>query len=110
MAESIWVDYTKLSIVNAQLKIILTELDEAGSRTDEVQDAIGRHHPYRRLSSRVGDFESQWDDRRRDLVRDITKVQEHFQGVLDGLDEWDSQTAASFEVDATGANTAPRPI
>lgn len=110
MSDGIWVDYGKLSLVNAQLKIIITELDEAGSRTDDLQDAIGNAYPYRRLSSRVGEFEGQWDDRRRDLIRDITKVQEHFQGVLDGLDEWDSQTAASFEVDATGADTAPRPI
>lgn len=110
MAEGIWVKYTELNQVNEKLKRIVTELDEAGSRTDELQNAIGTAYPYRRLSDKVHDFEGQWDDRRRDLARDIKKVQEHFQGVLDGLEEWDSSTAAQFEVDATGDNHTPQPV
>lgn len=108
MADGIWVKYTEMSAVNDKLKRIVSELDEAGSRTDELAGAIGEPFSQPGLKDKAHDFESRWDNRRKDLSRDIKKVQEHVQGVLDGLKDWDQQTAAQFEVDATGEHEPRR--
>ncbi|MBS1698801.1 MAG: flagellar protein FlgN [Actinobacteria bacterium] len=102
MSDGIWIKYDELSAVNEKLKSIVSELDDAGSKTDAVQDAIG--YPFGRdaLRRKAGDFESRWDSKRSDLSRDIKKVQEHVQGVLDGCAKWDEETAKGMEVDATG--------
>jgi len=109
MAEAIWIKYEELSAVSLKLKDIVSELEGASSRTDAVQDAIDSPFGKSKLKDEVGDFESRWDDKRHDLARDIGKVQEHVQGVLDGCKKWDEDTAKSMEVDATGQNP-PRKI
>lgn len=101
--------YTELEQVNDKLKEIVTELDEASSRTDDLEDAIGNPFGKSALRKKAGDFESRWDDKRRDLSRDIAKVQQHVQGIVDGLKNWDADTAKQFEVDVSGEN-APRPV
>lgn len=110
MSDGVWIKYTELSQVNQKLKDIVTELEDAGSRTDELRDAIDKPFGRAQLSNAVHDFESRWDDRRRDLARDIKKVQEHVQGVLDGVKDWDTQAAAQFELDVSGEHTQPRRI
>ena len=109
MSDGIWVKYTELSRVNDQLKSIVQELAEAASRSDAVEAAIGNPYQKTQLRRKVGDFESRWDDKRKELATDIDRVQKHVQGVLDGLQEWDSQTAASMEVDVTAEHDA-RPV
>jgi len=109
MAEGIWVKYDELSRVNDQLKSIVEELNEAASRTDAVEEAVGTPYGKNRLRQRVHDFEGRWDDKRKELSGDIDKVQKHVQGVLDGLKDWDQQTASEMEVDVTGADKTGRP-
>lgn len=110
MADGIWVRYTELSEVNEQLRSIVQELNDAGSRTDAVQDAIGSPYGRTTLRSRVHDFEGRWDDKRKELSTDIDKVQKHVQGVLDGLRDWDAETASQMDIDVTGAHTEGRPV
>nr|WP_274637712.1 hypothetical protein [Microbacterium bovistercoris] len=101
--------YTQLEQVNEKLKAIITELDEASSRADDLDEAIAHPFGQNKLNDRAHDFESRWDDKRRDLSRDIGKVQQHVQGVVDGMKDWDHDTAAQFEVDVSGQHE-PRPV
>ncbi|MBO9625078.1 MAG: hypothetical protein J7484_01735 [Microbacterium sp.] len=103
--DGIWVKYDELSRMNDQLKAIVEELEQAASRTDAVQDAIGIPYGKARLRQRVHDFEGRWDDKRKDLKSEIDKVQKHVQGVLDGLKDWDQKTASKMEIDVTGAKS-----
>ncbi|MFE6735286.1 hypothetical protein [Microbacterium sp. NPDC057650] len=107
MADGIWVKYTELSHINDQLKSIVSELEEAGERTDAVEEAVGSPYGLTRLRDRVHDFEGRWNDKRKELMTDIDKVQQHVQGVLDGLEKWDDETASKMEIDVTAEN-APR--
>lgn len=106
--DGIWVKYDELSRVNDQLKAIVEELEQAASRTGDLEDAVGTPYGKTRLRSRVHDFEGRWDDKRKDLRSEIDKVQQHVQGVLDGLRDWDTDTASQMEIDVTGANKTPR--
>lgn len=108
--EAIWIEYDKLTKVNEQLKTIIEELQQAASRSDDVEGAIGSPYGHTRLRQRVHDFEGRWNDRRSALVGEIEKVQQHVQGVIEGVEEWDTSTAAQMEIDVTGSTTAPRPV
>lgn len=108
MSDRIWIKYDELQAVSTQLLTIVEELESAHKSSDTLKDAIGSPYGRRSLQDKAGDFEKRWNDRRKDLARDIKKVQEHVQGVLDGVQEWDTQTAASLEVDVTGQENGTR--
>ncbi|MFJ6679780.1 hypothetical protein ACIQLK_11770 [Microbacterium sp. NPDC091382] len=109
MTDAVWINFSTLERTSTQLRNIVGELEDAGDLADELTGAIG--HPYGKnaLSNKVSDFESRWDDRRRDLIRDVTKIQEHVQGVLDGFSDWDAETASQMDIDASGTTDATRP-
>ncbi len=110
MAEdAVWIDYATLRRTSGRLGRIIDELEEAGSLSDELRDAIGSPFGKDRLRDKVGDFESRWDNRRGDLIRDITKIHDHVVGVVDGFADWDAETAAGMDVDASGLSDATRP-
>jgi len=109
MTDAVWINFATLDRTSTQLKNIVSELEGAGGLADELAAAIGRPYGKGALSDKVGDFESRWDDRRRDLIRDVTKIQEHVQGVLDGFSDWDSETAAGMDIDASGTTSDSRP-
>lgn len=89
--------YTQLTELNAQLLAIVEELDGAVGRSEALEAAIGNPYGRGELRDRAQDFETRWDIKRGDLARDMKKVQEHVQGVIDGFSEWDADAAAKFE-------------
>lgn len=108
MSDRIWIKYHELQAVSAQLLTIIDELESAHKSSDVLKDAIGAPYGRTELRNKAGDFESRWNDRRKDLARDIKRVQEHVQGVLDGVKDWDAQTAANLDVDVTGHDVGTR--
>jgi hypothetical protein len=109
MADVVWVKYSTLERTSGQLERILSELEDAASLSGDLLGAIGRPYGRGELHDRVDSFESGWDNRRGDLVRDITKIREHVVGVLDGFREWDEETASQMDIDASGLSSASRP-
>jgi predicted nucleic acid-binding Zn-ribbon protein len=89
--------FSDLDALNEKLKQITTELEDAGSRADALEEAIGDPYGRNDLREAVEDFEDRWNNRREDLAKDIKKLQEHVKGVLDGFSDWDTETAASME-------------
>ncbi len=89
--------YSELQLLNERLKSIVEELDGAVSRSEELEAAIGAPYGRAELRDRARDFEERWDIKRGDLARDMRKVQEHVQGVIDEFSQLDSDAAAKFE-------------
>lgn len=108
MADEVWIKYTELQTVSTQLSNIVTELDGVGSKQDALEEAIGAPWYLDRLRSRSHDFEGRWDDKRKYLLESLKEVQAHVQGIVDGFQDWDQDTASHMEVDAGGVNQTPR--
>lgn len=108
MAEEVWISFTKLRRTRNQLRRIIDELEDAKAHSSELSEAIDSPYGKSKLRDRVGDFESRWDDRRGDLIRDITKIHEHVDGVVNGFSDWDIGVAAEMDIDASGLNSTTR--
>jgi hypothetical protein len=91
------IEYAQLTELNARLIAIVEELDAAAGRSEALESAIGNPYGRGELRERAQDFEQRWDIKRGDLARDMKKVQEHVQGVIDGFSKWDAEAAAKFE-------------
>lgn len=97
MGDGVLVKYTELDELNTKLKDIVAELEGAADRADALEDAIGDPYGKNRLREAVEGFEDRWNNKRKNLAADIKKVQEHVQGVLEGFERWDAETAAGTD-------------
>lgn len=97
MGDDVLIYFSDLDALNEKLREITSELENAGSRADQLEDAVGDPYGKNDLREAVEDFEDRWNNRREDLAKDIKALQEHVQGVLDGFSDWDTETAASME-------------
>lgn len=97
MGDGVLIKYDELKSVDDALKAIISELKEASSRSNALEDAIGKPYGKSALKNAASEFESGWDDRRNALRDDIEKVQQHVAGVLEGFEQWDSDTANEME-------------
>ncbi|GGR72247.1 archaellum component FlaC [Nocardioides luteus] len=81
----------------AKLDSIIDEFDHAVGNANALESAIG--NPFRRgeLRGKADDFEQRWDMKRNDLKDEISKVRDHMKGVVDGFQDWDSETALLFQ-------------
>ena len=91
------ITFDELLVLRQQLDAIVAELEAAGDRSNELEAAIGRPYGRSELLSKASDFESRWNDKRVDLARDMTKVRDHVQGVLEGFAEFDQEAAITLE-------------
>ena len=95
--DDVLITFDELLALRQQLDTIIVELEGAGDRSNELESAIGRPYGRGELRDRAGDFESRWNDKRVDLVRDMTKVRDHVQGVLEGFAKFDEEAALQLE-------------
>ncbi|GAA2044895.1 hypothetical protein GCM10009819_35100 [Agromyces tropicus] len=93
------VSYEVLAELDAKLQSITAELQQAATRADVLEDAIGDPFGRDDLREAVEDFEDRWDNRRKHLAEDVAEVQQHVHGVLEGFRDWDRETAAGFDAD-----------
>ncbi len=99
--DDVLITFDELLALRQRLDEIIVELESAGDRSSELEAAIGAPYGRWELRSGAGDFESRWNDKRVDLARDMTKVRDHVQGVLEGFAEFDEE--ASLELEAADA-------
>lgn len=93
----VYISLDELRRVSTELGAITEELANAGSNTDALQAAIGFPFGRSELRNQAGDFESRWDIKREQLAEDLTKVLEHVDGVIEGVETWDADTAISLD-------------
>ncbi|HLS62310.1 MAG TPA: hypothetical protein VK060_02910 [Ruania sp.] len=99
----------RLEKVSKQLAAIVEEFEKAATRADALHQAIGRPYGRTELRDATDDFEDRWDLEREQLKDGLSEIREHVDAVIDGVGEWDSQTALSLDgepVDQPAADQA----
>lgn len=87
----------ELDTVATSLSKIVEEFEQASSRADKLEDAIGDPFGRNELREAAEDFEDRWNNKRDELKDALQDIQEHVKGVVDGFQNWDSETALAFE-------------
>ena len=97
MAEKVKLKYDDLDALQTALKNIVAEFEAAGSRRDDLAEAVGRPYGEDALRDAADDFEGRWDDKRKTLMDNCKKVAEHLEGVIKGFKDFDVEAAKKSE-------------
>jgi hypothetical protein len=92
----IMLDRERLRTANEGLVNSIAEFTDAAKNNDALENSIGRPDDRGSLRDKASDFESSWNAKREALLENLTGIQEHLQGILDGWDTMDTEAAASL--------------
>jgi hypothetical protein len=92
----VYIDLDQLNEVKSNLDAIIAEFENATSNSEVLEAAIGTPFGRSDLRDKARDFEERWDNKRGDLKEGLTGVRDHVQGVIDNVQQWDSETAISL--------------
>lgn len=104
--ERMLVPISDLTVTSEKLAAIVAELESAGAKQDDVENAVGKPYGDGRLKDRCHDFEGSWNDSRDKLLTKLKAVAERVQGTIDEVTSLDTEIAASMEQSGTGAAPA----
>lgn len=93
MAEDVYIKLSELETVVTELEAIISEFENATSLSEELEAAIGDPFGHNDLREKAQDFEERWDDKRNELKDGLKGVKDHVDGVIEGVEQWDSETA-----------------
>ena len=93
----ILIKIAELETVKRSLDSIVDEFENATGSSEDLEADIGDPFDRSDLRDKACDFEERWDDKRGDLKESLKKVSEHIKGVIDGIENWDSETALQFQ-------------
>lgn len=82
-----------LRTMSSNLGTFVTEFENIGDLTEDVQDAVGRPAGDTRLRSKVHDFEGSWDGNREVILESLKNVHDHIKAIVDGFAETDTKMA-----------------
>ncbi|GAB3618685.1 hypothetical protein GCM10027416_32420 [Okibacterium endophyticum] len=97
MGRDVNIPMSDLERLNSSLKNIVNEFENAGSRGDELEAAIGNPHGEGALRDEVDRFEGAWNDRRDTLKEDVKSLQERVQDVAKAWADFDDEAAANLD-------------
>jgi len=83
----------ELQEMSDELQQIIEEFENARSRSDALEQAIGAPFGKTALRDTVEEFETRWDVQRDDLKESLTGIGEHLDDVIAGFEELDSEGA-----------------
>jgi hypothetical protein len=92
----IMLDRERLRTANEGLTNAIAEFTGAAKNNDGLENSIGRPDDRGSLRDKASDFESSWNAKREALLENLTGIQEHLQGIIDGWDTMDTQAAAGL--------------
>lgn len=92
----VYIRISELDAAVQDLDSIIDEFENATSRSEALEGAIGSPFGRSELRDKAKDFEERWDDKRDDLKDGLKEVRKHVKGVVDGFQHWDSKTAMQF--------------
>ncbi|MFV0408058.1 MAG: flagellar protein FlgN [Propioniciclava sp.] len=91
------VQYNELEELVSHLRSIVDEFEHAGSRRRSLQNAVGQPYGESALSDAAGEFESRWDDRRKNLMENCKGLADRAADVVAGFQDFDAEAAAAFD-------------
>lgn len=92
----VYISLDELTEVATQLDAIITEFENAVSNSEALESAIGDPFGRSALRDKARDFEERWDNKRDELREGLQGVRDHVQGVIDGVEKWDAETAIAL--------------
>lgn len=93
----VFISLDRLETMSSQLGEIIEEFESAEDRSEELQDAIDTPFSRADLQDLADEFEDRWDLERDQLKDGLTEIRDHLDAVIEGVEEWDSETALSLE-------------
>ncbi len=106
MGKDINIPMELLSELNVSLKNIITEFDDAKSRSNALESAIGSPVGKDELRNEVDEFEGAWNDKRDTLKGHLEEIQKHVEETGQAWQDFDLESAKSFELDKGDAARA----
>ena len=97
MGDGVKLRYGDLEPLQTELKNIIDEFEHAGSRSNDLESAVGSPYGESELRDAASDFEGRWDDRRKKLMDNCKKVEEHVAAVIQGFQDFDRDAASKSE-------------
>ncbi len=92
----VMLDLAKLTETRDGLAASIQAFRTASDFASGLKDAVDRPDDRSVLRDKVDAFESDWNDRRDDLLEAIEGIHEHIVGIIDGWTQWDVDTAHAF--------------
>ncbi|MBA3780839.1 MAG: flagellar protein FlgN [Nocardioides sp.] len=92
----VYITLDRLEQVVTNLEEIISDFDNATSLSEELEGAISDPFGRSELRDKARDFEERWDDKRGELTDGLKGIKDHVKGVLEGIEEWDAETAKAF--------------
>lgn len=89
----VYIKLSQLEQVVTEIEAIVDEFDNATSLSEELEAAISDPFGRSELRDKARDFEERWDDKRGELKDGLKGVKDHVDGVIKGVEQWDSETA-----------------
>lgn len=93
MSDGVKVKYDKLEPLQAELRSIIDEFENAGSLSNDLENAVGSPYNEYALRDAASNFESRWDDRRKKLMDNCKKVDEYLSTIITGFQDFDRDAA-----------------
>lgn len=97
MGDGVKLKYGDLEPLQTALTSIIEEFEHAGSRSNDLEGAVGSPYGERDLRDAASDFEGRWDDRRKKLMDSCKTVQEYVASVIKGFQDFDRDAASKSE-------------
>ncbi|RZS64280.1 hypothetical protein EV187_2660 [Agromyces ramosus] len=97
MSDGVEIPLSSMEELNAALKDIIVEFEDAGGSTSALVEAIGRPFGRRELRDAADEFEGAWDDKRETLKGHLHELQEQVQGVKTSWQQFDEDLAKELE-------------
>jgi len=97
VGDGVKLKYGDLEPLQTELKNIIEEFEHAGSRSNDLESAVGSPYGERALRDAASDFEGRWDDRRKQLMDDCKTVEEYVAAVIKGFQDFDRDAASKSE-------------
>ncbi|BDZ55492.1 hypothetical protein [Agromyces marinus] len=97
MADGVRIPLSSMERLDKALRDIVVEFEDAGGRTDDLVEAIGRPMGRSKLREQAHAFESRWDDKRETLKGHLVELQKQVEGVRDAWAALDGDLAAQLE-------------
>lgn len=105
----IYIDLEQLNEVKTQLDAIITEFENATSNSEALEADIGDPFGHSKLRDEAREFEERWDRKRNDLKDGLIGVRDHVDGVVQGVEKWDTETAIELELPPAAVAPGPMP-
>ncbi|WP_214468380.1 hypothetical protein [Microbacterium flavescens] len=106
----IMLDLERLQTAREGLASAIAEFEEASKINDGLEKAIARPDDRSALRDKASDFESAWNGKRGKLSENLQNIHEQLSSIVDGWQEWDSETAADIEAARETSTTNVRAV